>query len=230
MGATAFGATDVLSLGADWEAQDSSQSAAPERAEATGANGDKIASSTYAELNSGTVSYIYIGAETAFPAALVAASCGVGQAPNSLLVNQIEIDYAPCAAGKKPVVTFSFRNDITSDSATYVPSLATLTTTAFTVPDLFANGDADSECTSAKYTIRCEVGQDRGDDGAIIAGQTYHGEEQVDVEYYGTPTLTTTNWDDVTDPGLADSNAGYSTSSYSFVAGITRATTTTTSA
>jgi hypothetical protein len=227
MSATAFGASDVLSLGADWEPQNKNETTAYERAEATGANGDRIASSTHAALQTGTCPYIYTGAETDFSTALTAASAHVGQAANSLLVNQIEIDYAPCAEGKKPVVTFSYRNDITAASNVYLPSIS-LTTTAATVPDLLANGDADSECTSAKYTIRCEVGQDRDADGAIIAGATYHGEEQVDLEFYGVPTLTSTGWDAITNPGATDSNAEYSTSSYSFVKGILRTTTTTT--
>lgn len=227
MSAPTFGATDVLSLGADWEAQASSPTTTKDRAEATGNDGDRIASSTYAALQSGTVSYIYIGAETDFASALDAASCNVGQAPNSLCVTQIEIDYAPCAEGKKALVTFSFRDDISSASNTYSPTIS-LPVNPSGVPDLLTNGDADSECTSAKYTIRCEAGQDRGDDGAIIAGATYHGEEQLDLEFYGTPSLTSTGWDDTTNPGAADSNSEYSTSSYVFVKGLTRDATTTT--
>ena len=226
MSATTFGASDVLTLGADWEPQNKNESTAHERAEATGANGDRIASTTHAPLKSGTCPYIYIGVETSFLAALTAADAHVGQVLNSLLITQIEIDYAPCAEGKKPVVTFSYRDDITSDSSVYLPTV-TLPTAGYTIPDLLANGDADSECTSAKYTIRCEVGQDRDADGAIIAGATYHGEEQIDLEFYGIPTRTTTNYDDVTDPGATDSNAEYSTSSYSFVKGLLRTTTTT---
>ena len=228
MSATAFGGSDVLTLSTDWESQGKSESASPDRAEATGANGDSIASSTFAELQTGSCPYLYIGAEATFLAALTAASAHVGQAANSLLITQIEIDYSPCAVGKKPIVTFSYRNDITTSSNVFLPT-ATLTTTAFTIPDLLANADGDSDCTSAKYTIRCEVGQDRDADGAIIAGATYHGEEQLDLEYYGVPTLTADGWDDVTDPGTNDSNSEYSTSSYSFVKGLSRTTTTTTS-
>jgi hypothetical protein len=227
MSATGLGGTDVLDLGADWESQGKNEATNKDRVEATGNDGDCIASIVIGTLKSGTVSYIYIGAETDFASAFDAAGCNAGQAPNSLCVTQIDVDYSPCAEGKKALVTFSYRGDIDSASNTYSPTIS-LPVNPSGIPDLLTNSDGDSECTSAKYTIRCDAGQDRGSAGAIIAGATYHGEEQLDLEFYGIPTLISSGWDGTTDPGESDSNSQYSTSSYSFVKGLTRDATTTT--
>ena len=227
MSAPVHAAADVLSMGSDWEAQNKSEATNKDRAEATKADGDFLASDPYGSLKTGTVSYIYIGSGASLSAALVTANAWPGQIKNSLLITQVDVDYAPCAQGQKPMVTFSYRGDITTESAAWISSL-TLPLGTGAVPDLLTNSDADSECTSAKYTIKCEVGVNRGDDGEIIAGLPYHGEETLELEYYGIPTLTTTGWDDTTNPGAADSNTEYSTSSYSFVKGVTRSTTTTT--
>ena len=62
MSAPVHAAADVLSMGSDWEAQNKSEATNKDRAEATKADGDFLASDPYGSLKTGTVSYIYIGA------------------------------------------------------------------------------------------------------------------------------------------------------------------------
>ena len=233
MTAPAFGALDVLALGTGWEAQSSSASASPTRATATGNDGDIVASTTHNAIESGTATYIYTGAETDFATAIAAASADVGDVvdTNTLLITGYTIDYSPCASGKRPTIAFSYRDGPILASATYVTSLAaslpTYVATTPVVPDLLALTAGDAETTSSQYSLVAQFGEDLDKDGEYLAGNTYAGEETIELSFVGAPTsITSTGWDQTAGPGANTggelTQTGYNTTSYTFIKGITR--------
>jgi hypothetical protein len=219
MAAPAFGATDVLSLGADWEPQGYDEATAQARATAAGNEGDIIAESAYNSVKSGTARYIYIGAETTYGAALTGADAHPGKylSTAAVVVTGVEVDYSPVASGQREVCTFTYRAGPSADCLVYTVALATLATKPTAVPDLVTNSDsANSECTSARYSIQAQFGESLDKDGAFLAGTTYGGEETLTLEYVGTPTLVTTGWIATSD-GDAKSNTGYNTTPVTLV-------------
>ena len=233
MAAPVFGVTDVLGLSTGWEPQGASATSAGTRATASGNDGDIVASTVHNEVESGTATYIYTGAETNFPAAIAAASADVGDvvATNTLLITGYSIDYSPCASGKRPTITFSFRDGPTSATATYVSSLSTTlpTYTASTpvVPDPLAVIAGDAETTNAQYGLSAQFGEDLDKDGEYLAGETYAGEETVSMTFVGDPTsITSTGWDQTGGPGATVGgdlgNSAYDSNTYTFVKAVTR--------
>ena len=220
MSAGTHGASDILTLGADWEAQDTAKATTRDRITAPKANGDIAASTTFGDSIEIVVPYIYIGAETLLAAALEAASANVGQLLATYLITAIDCDLSPLGDGKRAMINFTAVNGFSAASAIYKPSIEVLLTVG-SIPDLLTNSDADSECTGAKYGISAPHGSDRAADGDIIRGATYGGEETLELDYYGIPTLTSTGWDDPSE-SERDSNSEYSGSSYSFVKGVDR--------
>jgi hypothetical protein len=95
------------------------------------------------------------------------------------------------------------------------------------IPDLLENSDSDSSLTSETYTIAAQFGVDMDDVGEEIAIGLYGAEETLALSYYGTPTLVDTGWD-LTNTDAATSGTEYSTTGYTYVAGISRNATTTT--
>ena len=121
MAAPARGTTDVLSLGADWEPITTEGALTAKLVEAGGANGDIIAEDVHDTVEAGNAKYEYIGAETGFIAALDAVTAWPGRllATDTLLLGSVAIDFSPCAAGKRPIVTFGdLRDGPTSEPAT----------------------------------------------------------------------------------------------------------------
>jgi len=233
MGAPVFGVTDVLGLGAGWEPQGSSASSAGTRATASGNDGDIVASTVHNEIESGTATYIYTGALTNFPAATAAASADVGDVvkTNTLLITGYTIDYSPCASGKRPTITFAFRDGPTAAVATYVPSLTTQlpTYTALTpvVPDILTIVAGDSETNNAQYGLSAQFGEDLNKSGEYLAGENFGGEESINLTITGTPTsITSTGWDQTGGPGATVggdlTNTAYDSNSYSYVKAVTR--------
>jgi hypothetical protein len=231
MSAPVFGAIDVLGLGADWEPQGNSPTLASTRATATGANGDIIAETTHNDVESGTASYVYIGAETDFATALAAASADVGDVvdSDSLIITGWSINYAPCATGQRPVITFSYRDGPSAASATYVTSQTCPTFVAASpyVPTLLTVTAGDSECQSSTIGLEAQFGETLDKDGDFLAGATYGAEETITLQFVGTPTsITSTGYQQTSGPGTNTgetiTNTGYGTSSYTFVKGVTR--------
>ena len=236
MSAPVFGAIDVLGLGASWEPQNASPSNAPTHAEATGPDGDVVAETSHRDKETGTAAYIYIGLETDFVAALVAAAALPGQLVDSdtLLITQVAIDYAPCAAGQRPMVTFTYQDGPTAAPATpfwYTTdvTLPTYVAANVIVPGFLTPVAGDAEIQTSGWQIACQFGEDLDGDGEYLAGQSYKGQETINMQFVGTPTsFTSTGWIQTGAPGSntgeAVSNTGYGTSSYSFVRAVTRST------
>jgi hypothetical protein len=215
MAAPAHGATDVLTLGADWEPQGSDGAKSLTRITAGGNDGDIVAEDGITATNAGTARYIYIGEETAFAAACTAAACWPGMVLNSLLITGMAIDYTPCAQGKRPVVTFTFRDGPTSADHHYLTALVLPTSVAggVTVPDLLTLTAGDSETTNNQWGLAGTFGEDLDKDGEFLAGELYGGEETINLTTVGVPTsVTSTGWVETQAPSTTcpiRSNVGY---------------------
>jgi hypothetical protein len=224
MSAGTHGASDIFGLGSDWEPQTSNKNTANEHADATGANGDVVAETTYGENVTVSCPYIYVGAETTLTAALdaidTAAGGHVGQQPGTYTITSIAVDLSPLGEGKRAVITFTGVDGFSADSEIYKPTI-TVTLTIGTIPDLLTNSDADSECTSATYTITAQYGTDADASGDILRGATYKGVETLALGYFGIPTLTTTGWQQ-TSATEDTSNSDFFRSSYAFMNGVDR--------
>jgi len=215
MAAPVFGASDVLSLGADWEPQGSDGALNLTRATASGNDGDIVAEKGHNTINSGTATYIYIGAETAFAAAILAAAAWVGMVKNSLLITGIGIDYSPCAAGKRPLVAFTFRDGPTTANHHYLTALVlpTYVAVGVNVPDILTITGGDAETTNNQWGLTAQFGEDLDKDGEFLAGETYAGEETLNITTVGIPTsVTSTGWIETQAPSTTcpiRSNVGY---------------------
>lgn len=228
-----FGAAGVLAtdLGADWEAQTQDKSTALAHSEAVGNNGDVVAETGYDSHATGSETYIYIGDATDYGTATTGALDAAGALPGkyqstaAVTITAVEIDYSPCAQGKRETVTFTYSAGLTADSAVYKPSLTTTLATkqeSTGVPTLFANANTPSKAQSTTYRIECQEGRDLDKDGAYLAGATYKGQETVNTTYIGSPSLTTTGWIVTSTGGGAKSNTGYDTYPVSAVKRIAR--------
>lgn len=220
-GTGAFLATD---LGADWEWQGQDGATNADHAEAVGSDGDVVAETTYNSHLSGTETYLYIGDATDYGTATTGALDANGALPGKYLataavaITAVEIDYSPCAEGKRERVTFSYSAGLTADSAVYKPSLTTALATKQEntgVPTLFTNANADSKVQSTSYKIEAQEGRDLTKAGAYLCGSTFKGQETVNATYIGVPSLTTTGWQvttlqTATGTG-SKSNTGYDT-------------------
>lgn len=234
MAAPEFGVSDVLGLGADWEPQGNSPAANTTRATASGSNGDIVAEKGHNSVESGTASYIYIGTETEMIAALVAALALPGQLADSdtLLITGVSVDYTPCAAGKRPVVTFTYRDGPTAAPTTpywYTSALTLPTYVAanIAVPTLLTVTAGDAECQICQWSLQAQFGEDLDKDGEYLAGDCYGGEETLNLTFVGLPTsITSTGWIQTAGPGTNTganaSNTGYGTNAYTFVRKVTR--------
>ena len=236
MAAPAFGAIDILVLGGDWEPQGGSPSLAYTRATASGSDGDIIAEVNHNAIESGTVSYIYTGAETGFAAALLAATAQPGRLKdtNTLFITSTAIDYSPCAEGKRPIVTFTFRDGPTAAPATpywYASALSLPTYVAanIDVPTLATVTEGGAEVQTTDWSIACQLGEDLDKTGDFLNGDAYQGEETVNFTYTGLPSsVAMAGWIQTAGPGSnaggVVANTGYDTYSYTFVRAVTRST------
>jgi hypothetical protein len=231
MAAPVFGVLDALGLGADWEPQSCSPTLAGTRATASGNDGDIVASTVHNNVESGTASYIYIGAETDFATALAADACDVGDIVDtaSLLITGWSIDYSPCAAGKRPVITFTYRDGPTAASATYVTTetLPTYVAASVAVPPILTVTEGDAEIQTSSIALVAQFGEDTDKDGEYLAGATYGAELTISHQWVGLPTsITSTGYDQTSGPGTNTgaeaSGTAYGTNSYTFVKGVTR--------
>jgi hypothetical protein len=222
--AITHGATDRFSLGAGWEPQSSDSNTALQRITSPKANGDTAVQNGITEVESRNCTYIYTGAETAFVAAIEAAGAWPGQVTGGMLVTEIRIAYADCASGKKPKVTFTGRDGIDDDSNIYKTAvvLPTYAEATVEVPNLFTATLGDAEPADATYIIRCQFEPDLGKTGDVLSGETYNGEEQIDMAYKGTPTSVTTTGYIATTTTEADTNTGYPDATVSGVKNIAR--------
>lgn len=236
MAAPVFGATDVLGLGSDWEPQGNSPTSASTRATAAGANGDVVAEKIHNLTENGTATYIYIGAETDFITALVAANALPGQLADTdtLIITGVSVDYSPCASGQRPIATFTYRDGPTAAPATpfwYTSALTLPTYVAanLVVPTLLTVTGGDAECQNCNWSLMCQFGESLDKDGDFLAGDCYGGEETVNLTFVGLPTsITSTGWLQTSGPGVNTganaTNTGYGTNAYTFVRKVTRST------
>jgi len=205
MAAGSLGAVDYFSMGNNWEVQDSGKNTVPQRVTAPKADGDERASSTYGTEITVFSKFIYHGAETTLHAALsaanAAAGCHVGQKPGTYLITHIEVDLDPLGRGEAAVITLHGVDGFSADSNIYQPSI-TVTISLGSIPDLLTNSDADSECISAKYSLQAFFGTNLNADATIRRGKTFGGAESIGMNYFGTPTLTTTGWDQMSENAL----------------------------
>jgi len=234
MSAPTFGVTDVLVLGASWEPQSNSPASAGTRVTAAGPDGDIVASNVHNLVEAGSAAYKYIGADTDFPAAFAASGCDVGDLvdTNSLLITGIAIDYGPCAAGERPLVTFTYRDGPTAAPTVPFVYLSALTLPTYVaanvvVPSALTITAGDAELQNLQWGLSMQFGEDLDKDGDYLAGQGFGGEETLALTFAGTPTsITSTGWDETTKPGAntgeALTNSGYSQSVYNYVRGVVR--------
>jgi hypothetical protein len=201
-GTPVFGTSDPLTLGADWEVQSVSLGGAGNfsRATAIGANGDAVAHNIYDGVSSsvgrisGTITAVYVGAETDYPTALDGFEPGTYH--GSLMITGVTIDYGPCASGQRETVQFAVTNTaLTADSSIFKPSLSTELATkqeGTGIPSLLTAAGADSEATACTYALTCEIGTVQGADGNdIAAAATFNGQEVISQSYVGDPGAVT---------------------------------------
>jgi hypothetical protein len=233
MSAPSFGGIDtILSLGADWEPQVSSGATNREIKRAGSSNGDFSAETSHNPIQSGQQSFIYIGAETAFAAALTAANCWPGQLLNdNLLITSLGIDYGPCAQGEAPLVTFNFRDGPTAAPATpfwYLSALVLPTYRAanLVIPTLLTVTAGSAECVQCQWAIGCQFGQSTNKSGNYLSGNAYQGEETISLGFVGLPTsITSTGWLISAEASALianTSNADYPQTPYNFTRKVTR--------
>jgi hypothetical protein len=231
MTAPAFGITDLLQLGSDWEAQGVSGASAGTRAVATGDDGDQVASTVHNNIESGTMRYIYKGAQTDFPTAWAADSCDVGDiiAASTLLITALALDFSPCAEGKRPICTFTFRDGPTAAKAIFITdqSIPTYVSATPVVPSILAVTLGSAEVINCQWSLTAQFGEDLDKDGEFLAGNTYGGEESITLTFVGKPTsITSTGWDQTSGPGATvgneKGNTAYDNYNYTFVRGRTR--------
>ncbi len=233
MTAPVFGVTDQLGLGSDWEPQGISPSSSGTRAVAAGGKGDEIASTVHNTIEAGTMRYIYKGAETNFPAAFAADSCDVGDIvkTNTLMITSIAIDYSPCAAGKRPMVTFTWRDGPTVAGNIYVSALAAALPTyvagGVEIPTILTCVLGDADIQTSQWSLMSQFDPDLDRVGEFLSGENFGGLETIDLTFVGLPTsITSTGYDQVTGPGATTgaeaSGISYGTNAYQFVKGITR--------
>jgi len=239
MSAPAFGVTDVLALGADWEIQSNSPASSGSRVTAAGPDGDVVAENTHNVVEAGTATYIYTqttAPATDFPAAFAANSCDIGDLvdSNTLQIVGISVDYSPCASGKRPLVTFSYRDGPTAAPATpyvYVSALSTALPTYaaanVVVPEILVATLGSAEIQNSQWSMSAQFGEDLDKDGDYLASAIYGAEETVNQTFVGTPTsIASSGWQATTAPGSntgeATSNTGYGQSVYGWARGVTR--------
>jgi hypothetical protein len=222
--ALAFGQTDVLSLGADWEPQTDSGAESKTRATATNGKGTIVAENTHGAVSTRTAVYIYTGAETDIAAAIDAANANPGQAVNSLLILSVSVGYADCKAGKLPKVSFEYTDQRTTDSRIFKPTVTLPSYAAGDpeVPTILTATLGDAVMDDCTYRIGCQIDPDIDKDGDIMGGETFGGEESLELSMTGVPTsITSTGWQ-ITSTGApsALANTSYPKSAYSFVKGV----------
>ena len=231
MAAPVFGVLDVLNLSTGWEPQSNSPTTASTRATAPGDDGDIAAETIHNAIESGTASYIYTGAGTDFPTVLATAGADVGDVVDtaSLLITGWSIDYSPCAAGKRPVITFTYRDGPVAASATYVSTqtLPTYVATTPIVPSILAGTPGSAEIQASTIALVAQFGDDLTKVGNYLAGATYGGEETITQQWVGTPdVITSTGYLQTSGPGTNTgeeaSGTAYGTASYTFVKAVTR--------
>ena len=187
-------------LGANWEFQSADGGESKEKVYATGNDGDFVAGTTHGAHITGNETYIYTG--TVADYAGTAGALGTNVPGNYMtggtcVLLGVEIDYSDCAQGKREKVKFNFSGGLTAGTITYVPEIASLPTKQENsgIPELFTNANATSKATKATYKISCQEGRDMDDVGNYLAGAVYGGEEEVDLEHCGLPSLTIpTDW------------------------------------
>jgi len=233
MAAPSHAATDVLSLSTGWEPQGSDGAKSLTRITASGNNGDIVTEKGITETNAGTARYIYTGAEVAFAAAFTAAACWPGRIKNSLIVTGVAIDYSPCAQGKRPIVTFTFRGGPAASDHHYLTALVLPTYTAggVNVPDLLTITAGDSETTNNQWGLAGTFGEDLNKDGTFLAGELYGGEETINFSTVGLlGSVTSTGWVETQSPSTScpiRNNVGYNEGNgHTYIRGITRTATT----
>lgn len=223
--ALAFGQTDVLSLGADWEPQSDSGAQSATRATATDGKGTIIAENTHGEVSTRTAVYIYIGAETDIAAAIDAADANPGQVVNSLLLLSVSVGYADCKSGKLPKVSFEYTDQRTTASRIFKPSVTLPSYAAGNpeVPTILTATLGDALMDDCAYRIGCQIDPDIDKDGDVIGGETFGGEESLDLASTGViQSITSTGWQQTSiGAPSALSNTGYPKATYSFVKGAT---------
>ena len=233
MTAPVFGAIDDLGLGADWEQQSGSPGTSSTRATAGGSDGDVVASNVHNAITTGSTVYIYVGASTDFPAALLADSANPGDILDTdKMVLNVAVDYSPCAGGKRPLVTFQWRaNTVVADTpfwyaSALTTSLPTYTVANVDVPEIHDVTPGDAEVQVSSWEIGCEFGDDLDNAGDFLVGDAFNGQEKTSLQFVGTPTtVTATGWDLVTEPeDEVTVNTDYGTTTYNHEKSVTRAT------
>jgi hypothetical protein len=222
--ALTFGQTDVLALGAGWVPQSDSGAQSATRVTATNGKGTIIAENTHGAVSTRTAVYIYDGAETDIADAIDAAGANPGQAVNSLLILSVSVGYADCKSGKLPKVSFEYTNQRTTDSRIFKPSVTLPSYAAGNpeVPTILTATLGDALMDDCTYRISCQIDPDMDKDGDVLGGETFGGEEALDLASTGViSSITSTGWQQTSiGAPSALGNTAYPKAAYSFVKGV----------
>ena len=212
-------ATDIFALGTDFNPQSSNVDTQLTKASARGADGDEVASQAHDGKTTVSCTYIYTGAGT------------LGVMPvTGLVVGKVaggyHIDSVSCAFSNNgwPTITVTGHQHLINvhadgDFAEYTPSIDL--PAGFGAADLFANAGATSSVVSSTYTLSATHQDVMNKDGNHLAGDNAGATETITAQYYGVPTLTTTDWI-VTSSNFSDSNSDFDQVNISATKGLTR--------
>lgn len=224
-----IGATDVYSMGANWQVQSASEGDNDQLAQAQGSNGDVIAEETYGQSLAKSATYKYTGTTDLWydssDTAGALYSALPGNVKNSILITSVNVVYGNSGDGLWPTVTFEGTNwdtqAVTTDSNKYFPTIDL--PAGPNCPELLTNGDTSGEnvAIAASYTISAEVAEVLDTDGDHAIEATYNGNEELSLTHLGAPTLTTTGWK-VTSVTDNDENTDYPTTETTASKALTR--------
>jgi len=210
-------ATDIFSLGGDFEPQSSGADTQLTRAAAQGGNGDEVVSALHDSKVSVTCPYLYKAAS----GNIAVTSLYIGKVSGGYHIDGFQVAYSNTGW---PMVTVTGHNHTANPHVDVgmVEIKPVLTLPAgFGCADLFADTGAASSCVSANYTLSATHKDVQGKVGNHLAGDNMNGQEVITATYYGVPTLATTGYD-VTSTNLTDSNADFDQVAISATAAVAR--------
>ena len=211
-----LGASDILSLGGSFIAQNTTASVSQEHAEMLKANGDFQKLSSVFNIETAINAVYKFSEDTGLGAALPS----VGSVSGSYLITSCRID---TVNNDYPTITLTAHNHSenlhTTGNEYAVPAdMQAIATGAYGAYDWAGLGGAAIACIRSSYELRCDHIEQNGETGNHWVGTSVKGMEELSCEYSGNianpPTIS--GWT-VETSELADSNEEHDTSSVSAV-------------
>ena len=191
-------ATDLFSLGSNFEAQNSSTTVENTYAVIDDEKGDNCTESGALDITTRySATYRYCGAGVDLGADLdTALLTAFGSVKNSKLVETVSISFT---AGEFPEITVTGHNHASNPHdtglATFVGTgIVTTSNEGVTVEDFLAIGSGDSCVTSATIDFSLEHVDKMCGDGTHAVGANMNGRVDVTLDYLGTVTGSPAGW------------------------------------